>query len=51
MIQKGDDNLKYYKKLRRFCVKIQMIKIEYIDLIEIEEKAQPKYTYTNRMED
>jgi hypothetical protein len=50
-IQKSNNDLKYYKKLRRFCVKIPMIKVEKRDWIAIEEKAQPKYTYVNRLED
>jgi hypothetical protein len=51
MIQKSDDNLKYYKKLRRFCIKIPMIEVKKRDWIDIEERAQPKYTYVNRLED
>jgi hypothetical protein len=51
LIQKGNDDLKFYKKLRRFCVKIPMIKVEAIDWIDIEERAQPKYTNINRLED
>jgi hypothetical protein len=48
-IQKSNAGLKDYKKLRRFCIKIPLIKIEvYMD---IEEKAQPYYTHTNRVED
>jgi hypothetical protein len=48
-IQKSNTNLKEYKKLRRFCIKIPLIKIN--DYMDIEEKAQPYYTYPNRLEE
>jgi hypothetical protein len=51
LIQKSNNDLKYYKKLRRFCIKIPMIKVEERNWIDIEEKAQPKYTYINRFDD
>jgi hypothetical protein len=51
MIQKGNDDLKYYKKLRRFCVKIPMIKVKKRNWTDIEYNAQPLISYVDRMEE